>query len=158
MENLLTRNNLFDVLNEFPTLLDDITFIDSEHTNLFIRMLTSKWGYYLIEGNTIGDFKRMVNSTFNLYSDYYKELIEMYEKEIPFEEYSRTVIADFMDLPHKKVETPEEYLTTRNSTTESGTNDLLGLKQSHMRFIRNIYLEFANRFAKCFMEVWSWIN
>ena len=71
-----------DVLELYPTLLDELQFTNEDDTTKFIKMLKNKWFIYEIGGETIEEFKTYLTTTFNEYIEYYEEMLNAYKTEI----------------------------------------------------------------------------
>lgn len=173
---------LFDALDLYPDLLDNLKLNNEEQTNKFIEMFKSKYNFYEIGGETIPLFKRFIEDTFDTFKDYYQQLINEYEKEFNYldgyiesyeSEYSYKDDSDisrnndFIDLPNKI--TTNEYITNKerfstdflsnrtgtNKNTKKGNVNILEQKKKYLDYIRNLYSEFADKFKTCFVLVYN---
>ena len=82
-----------DVLELYPTLLDELQFTNEDDTIKFIKMLKNKWFIYEIGGETIEEFKTYLTTTFNEYIEYYEEMLNAYKTEINMLDGIKTSIA-----------------------------------------------------------------
>ena len=180
----VTKNRISEILSQF------------DGTDKLFEMVLSKYALYEIVLGDVFVLYDMFNDIYNEHSQYYKELLENYNKAYDYaignkrrtirhdhssnekdsnRNASSTDINDEYDLPNKKVNTPEGYLTGRNKSnisdnsnySEAGENDydsevsviydneFLDLKRKYLAQIRNVYSEFAEKFNECFIKVFN---
>lgn len=73
---------LHDILKENPNFLDDLKMSTDERTLKLKNMFIAKWDIYEVSGETEGTAKLYIKNKFNMYKDYYEELITAYETKI----------------------------------------------------------------------------
>lgn len=124
-----------DVLEIAPSLLDDIVWDTTEHTDKLKEMIYAKFFNYEISGETIPEQKLFMKAKFDEYKDYYSELLSAYEHEIEWldgiitsEEYSGSNENTKTFTPRSKyqttdtpavVNTTEEYDLPRSASSEN---------------------------------------
>lgn len=127
-----------DVMEDNPTFLDDLQLDTNEHTQKFKNALLSKWGIYEIGGETLPQFKLFLKQKFDLWKDYFIEMINAYETKINMLDGNLETITEtfnketngtgsqnvdnehsYIDLPNKQ--TTKEYISNKNKN--NGTSD-----------------------------------
>lgn len=142
IQNLMwsdTSITLIDALKQEPTLLDEMSLSTPLRTIKFKMMFKSVYGTKSIAGETIELFKIYITNTFNRYKDYYEEKLDVYEKELEYDngivihrEHSddgsstgaivSTGSSENIDLPNQT--TTGEYITDKTKTSNgSNTSD-----------------------------------
>lgn len=119
---------LRDVLKIEPTLLDDLTMSTEDRTNKFKNMFKAYYNSKSIAGETIELFKLWIGDTFNIYKDYYENLITEYEKTIALDDGIVTTIIH-TDVGSNTEEGTNSDTSSRNDSStndESGTNTQTG--------------------------------
>ena len=161
---------LRDAIKLVPTLLDDFELDTEEQTNKFIEVFRAKWDLYDIGGETIELFKSFIDNRFKLKKEYYQQLLNEYETEFNYLDGRKTTTAYYesvntdntnYDLPRKTgaegtATTKENVNGTHNYTrTLTGDVDVLDLKSRYLKYIRNIYEDFAEDFKDCFSLIYG---
>lgn len=185
---------LHDALIIDENLLDFVTLSTSEQINKFKEMFVARWDIYEIGGETLALTKRFFKNKFDVYKDYYQELINDYDNKINYLDgiiHSETVsysenrdISDTgnvintenlenIDLPNKQ--TQQNYVTSKVNDTKgtsvdthkdddkfgntlisrNGDVNILEQKIKYQNYLRNIYLEFVERFKNCFVLIYD---
>lgn len=124
----VTKNRITEILSQF------------DGSNKLFDMVLSKYALYEIVVGDVFVLYDMFNDIYNEYSQYYKELLENYNKAYDYalgnkrrtirhdhssnekdgnRNSSSTDINDEYDLPNKQVNNPEGYLTGRNKNNIS---------------------------------------
>ena len=134
-----TSITLIDALKQEPTLLDEMSLSTPLRTIKFKMMFKSVYGTKSIAGETIELFKIYITNTFNRYKDYYEEKLDVYEKELDYDDgivihrkhsddgsSTGAIISsgstENIDLPNKT--TTGEYITDKTNTSNgSNTSD-----------------------------------
>lgn len=161
---------LRDAIKEEPQLLEAFVLNTQEQTTKFIDIFRAKWDMYDIGGETIELFKIFITNRFIVKKDYYQELIDEYETQFNYLDGRKTVTTyredantdstDY-DLPRKtgatgtataKTNVDGELEWTRTLT---GDVDVLEQKSKYMKFIRNLYEQFADEFKDCFSLIYG---
>lgn len=75
---------LYNVLDDYPNLLENLTMSTEERTTRFKDTFVAMWFNYEIGLETIGLFKLTLEQRFNRYKNYYEELLDTYETNINF--------------------------------------------------------------------------
>lgn len=134
-----TSITLMDALKQEPTLLDEMVLSNSLRTIKFRAMFKAVYGTKSIAGETIELFKIYITNTFNEYREYYEEKLDVYEKELNYDngivihrEHSddgsssasmgNSTSNENYDLPNKTTE--GEYITDKSKgTSKTNSND-----------------------------------
>lgn len=161
---------LRDAIVQEPTLLDEFVLETTEQTNMFKEIFRAKWDLYDIGGETIEIFKAFIDNRFALKKEYYQQLLNEYYDDFNYLDgrktitsYSETVNTDNTnyDLPRKTgatgtATTKENVNGTHTYTrTLTGDVDMLDLKARYLKYIRNVYEDFANEFKDCFSLIYG---
>lgn len=78
---------LEEYIEKYPTILNSIFQLQTEsQTNQFINTFKSVWNEYVIGGFTEDEFLKMIKNRFNAYKPYYQDLINVYSKELNYED------------------------------------------------------------------------
>ena len=90
---------LYNVLEDYPNLLDNLVMSTTERTQKFKEMFIAKWFNFEIGLETIGLFKIYIENRFKTKLDYYEQKLTAYETEINFLDgrkttYSRSFTTD----------------------------------------------------------------
>lgn len=152
-----------------PSMLERVIVMSTtERSNKLIEMLKAKYNIYEIACPNESLFVQYLKDTFNEHKDYYEELLDTYDKKYDIDDLNKRIVEseitpnlveEHIDLPRTSpaVEKPTtKDVSKGTSSTESTTTDmssLISLKTQYMRQVRNVYSEFANRFAECFLQV-----
>ena len=193
-ENTMSSMTLHEALEIDEHLLDFISLQTEEQTTKFKNMFIARYDIYEIGGETIPLTKRFLTNKFNIYKDYYQELINDYENKINYlngivdsevvmyvdssngdvnKSYNSNSNTDYIDLPNKTVS--PNYVSKKDNTAQTsqdaqhyedsksgnksisrnGGVNILEQKKEYQKYLRNVYLEFAERFKDCFVLVYN---
>lgn len=161
---------LKDAIKEEPTLLGGFVLDTPEQTQEFITVFRGMWDTYDIGGETISLFKEFITNRFNMNKPYYQELINVYLDELNYKDGKKAVIAytgsmnsddtDY-DLPRKdgssgkatsQIKKEGQIASTKTLT---GDVDVVDLKSRYLKYLRNVYKEFAETFKDCFSLIYG---
>lgn len=185
-----------------PDCLDGLSMSTDERTQKLKAMIKAKYWNYEIGGETLGEFVNIITNKFNVWKDYYEELLSAYETKIDMLDGKKistmatetrnksdsgtsnssgktdsTDNGKHYDLPRSNANenrpsTSEDNISsgttsgnssysdtsessyTRERTLKGGVN-VIDLKTSYMKMLRNVYEEFADKFKTCFLEVFA---
>lgn len=123
--------------------------------------ISTLYNNYNDEYNTLFSYTmNCITSFIRQWKDYYIEMIDNYEKEYDYQTgITRQVEAKgiAVDLPNKKVDDTDiyKYPSSGDKTTSVVTDNskMIYLKKQYMSQIRDLYIEFANRFKDMFMHI-----
>ncbi len=161
---------LRDAIKEEPDLLENLVLKTQEQTNKFIKVFRAKWDLYEIGGETIELFKAFITNRFNLKIDYYQQMIDEYEKEFDYLDGRKTVTEyhETADTNSTDYDLPRSNGSAGKATTKTNVNgnlgwtrtlkgdeDVLELKERYLKFIRNLYENFAEEFKDCFALIYG---
>ncbi len=144
---------LHDCLIDNPNLLDNLVMPSEGFTERFIETFKSMYFNYEINGETVNDFKLLLENTFTQWKYYYNEMLMAYETKINM--LDGTVIDEEtrnVDLPNRV--TANEYDSDKQYRTTKG-GDVIDLKRRYMNLIRDVYKEFCNKFDTCFIQIYD---
>lgn len=120
---------LYNVLEDYPTLLDNLTMSTPERTQKFKEMFIAKWFNFEIGLETIGLFKLYIENRFKTKLDYYEQKLTAYETEINFLDgrkttYTRTFTNDKTNDDTNKIDKTVSDINTviREDTKETDDN------------------------------------
>lgn len=173
-----------DLLLEDPDLLLDLVeeLPNDIIRSSFINMFKARWGIYEIGGETITEFKEYLQAYYDMYKDYYLEMINAYNVDIDMLDGIKETITEenndeekttsngtskYIDLPNKV--TSEDYATNKtigNSTTSTSNDrsktitrtggvNVLELKKQYMLLIKDLYKEWIDKFSPCFIQLYD---
>lgn len=112
----MTYQEVVDLDTTIPELM---SFGDDTKDKAIRDMVMDMYWNWEIAGETIGEFKNMLQHSFNTVKDYYNELIDAYQTKIDMLDGRKTVITRDTTNTDKKTE------TTASTTHGSNTNDAL---------------------------------
>lgn len=152
---------LHDTLIDNPTLLDFMKIknssgvVDENRTKLFKDTFISLWDIYEIGSETLDLFVLNLTNTFNLYSKYYSERLEIYEDNlVTLDDLIKSEYhTEFYELPNSQ--TQSEYVTNKNKSRNYDYRLKLEQREALLKSIKNIYLEFAYQFKECFCQLFG---
>lgn len=115
----------------FKTFLDDtdnlswfndtiVMSTDTRSTSLKTALM-AQWNIYEISGQTIGEFKQFLSSSFNEHLAYYEEMLDQYEKEVDFLEGAIITTSDTGS--ETTTGSRDATKTDKKTTTRLATND-----------------------------------
>ena len=122
-----------------------VHFTNTANTLKFIVMFTSRWGHYEIGTETMEMFRGMFSAYFMRYANYYDELFTWYDTKINMLEsgtYKDT--KEYIDLPNKS--STGEYVTSKEKLSHEATDNPIERKLMYQSLIKNIMLEFVEKF------------
>ena len=165
---------LHDALIDNPDLLDGLVMSTADRTSKLKEMFISRWDIYEIGLETINLFKLCINNKFNTLVDAYETKINMLDgkkfsitttrnKTINTDgnneslnyDLPRTVQAE--SKPSSKSSSNSANNSNEDSTetiTQTGNENVIELKKEYMKIIKNIYLDFAEDFKTCFLDLY----
>lgn len=165
---------LYNILEDYPNLLENLVLSTEERTNKFKEMFISKFFNYESGCETIGLLKITIENLFKSYKDYYEEMLDVYETKINYLEgikstttidrtdnnsYNNSVttlprVTGSKSIPSNKSEGTENRA---NSITETKTGNVnvIDLRTGYMKQIRNLYEEFVMKFKPCFCQLFN---
>lgn len=143
---------LKDLLDREPTFLDNIfVFSKEEQSNKFKKVFVGMYWNYEICGETINEFRLMLEGIFKTKVDYYQEMLDAYETQINMlDGVKSNALVENIDLPNKK--TDKEYISSKVKTTTSGGINVIELKKQYLNLLRNLYEDFSKDFMNCFIQ------
>lgn len=168
----------YDLLSLDPDFIsNNLKMSTDDRTNNLVDALKAQWSVYEISGETIGEFKLFLVTTFNEYKRYYEEMLDNYDKEFDYREgiIRKTSLEGsvtnedksiYVDLPNKKIDESDIYAypssgnkdngKTMNNSTSTTTNnaDMIRLRVQYLSQIRDLYRDFALKFSDCFIHIY----
>lgn len=172
---------LHDALIDNPDLLDGLVMSTADRTKKLKEMFINRWEIYEIGLETINLFKLCINNKFNTIVGFYEELLDAYETKINMldgKKFSITTTRNKAintngnnenlnyDLPRTvQAESKPSSKSSSNSAnnsnedstetiTQTGNENVIELKKEYMKIIKNIYLDFAEDFKTCFLDLY----
>lgn len=118
---------LHDILREDPNFLDILVLSTDERTTKLKNMFIAKRDIYEVSGETEKVAKLYITNKFNMYKDYYEELITAYETKIEMLDGKLTSIEieDTLSSTENKNDTiTNENTIVTKDTTESNSTDI----------------------------------
>lgn len=82
---------LYNILEDYPNLLENLVLSTEERTTKFKEMFVSKFFNYESGCETIGLFKLTIENLFKSHKDYYEELLDVYETKINYLDGIKTI-------------------------------------------------------------------
>lgn len=110
---------LHDMLIEDPTFLDNLKMSTDERTTKLKNMFIAKWDIYEVSGETPKTAKLYIDNKFNMYKDYYEELISAYETKIEMLDGKLTSI----EIDDTLSSTIDTNLTNTGNSSENNTHN-----------------------------------
>lgn len=135
-----TMSYLEFVGNAADWITETFVLDTTEHTNDFLSMLISMWGVYEISGETIGEQEEFMKEVFNMYKDYYIELVTNYEKSYEYETGTIKTI-------HRKG-TADENGTYSGSSSTTSEDKQLDSELPHKTLPETDYFSYPNSSSK----------
>lgn len=161
---------LRDAIVQEPTLLDEFVLETTDQTNMFKEIFRAKWDLYDIGGETIEIFKAFIDNRFALKKEYYQQLLNEYYTDFNYLDgrYTQTEYHESANTDSTSFDLPRKTGATGTATTKENVNgsigwvrtfkgdvDVLDLKARYLKYIRNVYEDFANEFKDCFSMIYG---
>lgn len=172
MENIMNNNatasiKFRDYIKLYPDCLEVLQMETDEQTTNLRKVFTAYFNDYEIGGETPVQFQQFLEDVYWDNHLFYQNYINVYEHKIDFlDGYISTFTEDAntenknYDLPNKKVESVEGYLSnmdksnSSHSYTKKGGVNVVDQKFNYLNKLKNVYKEFVEEFKPCFLLVY----
>lgn len=168
MNNNATATVKFrDYIKLYPNCLDILKMSTDVQTENLRSVFKAYFNDYEVGGETSVQFQQFLEDVYYENYLFYQRYVDVYEDKINYldgyvSEYTENIDTENKnyDLPHKKVDGADGYMTDKqqgNSSTtytKKGGVNVVDQKFNYMNKLKNVYKEFVEEFKCCFLLVY----